>query len=373
MKSKIILISYQVHRAFITPIKNLSTILEGISEKGEVLITSNENIWEEILHGNIYHHHVKSNVYQDFFFRIFNYILAEIRISYLLFTISKPDDTIIYFMQNSPILPMFLSKILRMRIIWMLPSTVTINKWNYRQDPLAIIPVLIQNIGYSISDTLVVYSPLLIRDWNLEKYSGKIKIAHEHYIDLKLFRETTQLSERPNIVGYIGRMNYEKGVENFVDSLPILLESDKSLKILIGGDGPLKEAITATLKKEFLTARVDIIGWISHDDLPGYLNQLKLLVLPSYTEGLPNTMLESMACGTPVLATPVGAVPDIIRNGETGFIMENNSPQCISDNIIKALQDPNLGKIASHAKEMVEKEFNFETTVTQWKQLFEKI
>ena len=149
MKSKIILISYQVHRAFITPIKNLSTIFEGFSENDVVLITSNENSWEEILNGNIDHHHIISKIYQNIFFRVFNYILTEIKIAYLLFKISKSDDTVIYFMHNSPILPMFLSKIMRMKIVRMLPSSVKISLWDSRTDPLSIFPVLLQNIGYT--------------------------------------------------------------------------------------------------------------------------------------------------------------------------------------------------------------------------------
>ena len=64
---------------------------------------------------------------------------------------------------------------------------------------------------------------------------------------------------------------------------------------------------------------------------------LKLLVLPCYTEGLPNVMLDAMACGTLVLAISVGAIPDPIKNDETRFIMGDNSPECIARSVVKAL------------------------------------
>jgi glycosyltransferase involved in cell wall biosynthesis len=135
----------------------------------------------------------------------------------------------------------------------------------------------------------------------------------------------------------------------------------------------LKDSITASLDTEKITSRVDLPGWISHDDLPKYLNQLRLLVLPSYTEGLPNIMLEAMACGTPVLATPVGAVPDVIRDGETGFIMEDNSPECIARNVLRALNDPNLEGVADRGRRFVEGEFTFEKAVERWKTVIEEI
>ena len=62
-----------------------------------------------------------------------------------------------------------------------------------------------------------------------------------------------------------------------------------------------------------------------------------------------------MACGTPVLGTPVGLMSDMINDGETGFIMENNSPECIAENIIRALNHPNLEQIAQNARELVER------------------
>ena len=97
----------------------------------------------------------------------------------------------------------------------------------------------------------------------------------------------------------------------------------------------------------------------------------RLLVLPSYTEGLPNIMLEAMACGTPVLATPVGAIPDVIIDGKTGFIMENNSPECIAENVVRALNSPDLERIAEDGRRFVEENFSFEKTVENWKRILQ--
>ena len=84
-------------------------------------------------------------------------------------------------------------------------------------------------------------------------------------------------------------------------------------------------------------------------------------------------MLEAMACGTPVLATPVGAIPDVIIDGKTGFIMENNSPECIAENVIRALNSPDLEQIAEAGRRFVEENYTFERTVENWKEILQSI
>jgi glycosyltransferase involved in cell wall biosynthesis len=230
-----------------------------------------------------------------------------------------------------------------------------------------------QSLSYTIADKLVVYSPNLFAEWQLERYRHKILIAYEHFIGTDTFTITTPFLHRPHLIGYIGRFHEEKGILNFIKALPSVLNNPTALRVLIGGDGPQKESIVASLQKDGLTARIDFSGWIVQQDLPLRLNTLRLLVIPSYTEGLPNIMLEAMACGTPVAATPVGAIPDIIKDGETGFIMENNSPECIVKSISRALNDPNLETIALNARLMVQREFTFDISVQQWKRILETI
>jgi len=107
--------------------------------------------------------------------------------------------------------------------------------------------------------------------------------------------------------------------------------------------------------------------------MPRYLNEAKLVVLPSYGEGLPNIVLEAMACGTPVLATPVGGIPDVIQNGDTGFIMKNNSPACIAENVMRALEHPDLETIVKNARALVEQEFTYEGAMERWKEILEEL
>jgi len=139
------------------------------------------------------------------------------------------------------------------------------------------------------------------------------------------------------------------------------------------GDGYLRESIIQYISENELDGTVILPGWIDHEILPPFLNRMKLLVIPSDTEGLPNIMLESMACGTPVLATPVGAIPDYINDGETGFIMEDNSLECVAANVIRALDSPDLENIAENGRLFVEANFTFGRVVSRWQEVLEEI
>ena len=157
----------------------------------------------------------------------------------------------------------------------------------HQQHPLASIVIFFAKINYHLADRIILYSPALITEWNLEKYRHKIIIAHRHFLDFNTFTATTTLPDRPPLIGYIGRLSGEKGVQHFAQALPAILSDRQDLRALIGGDGQLKESIEASLQEGGVTARVDLPSWISHDDLPRYLNELPAPRPPLLQRGVP--------------------------------------------------------------------------------------
>lgn len=316
---------------------------------------------------------IEKKVYANFFFRAINYFRLQLQIAVIITRVRKNVDVFIFFIGGDTLLlPYLCAKILRKRVLLLIAgSSIKTHKKN--QDCLTPCLKILREPCLTLADRIIVYSPRLIQDYELEHYRHKILIAGEHFLDFVTFTDTTPYTDRPSLIGFIGRLSGEKGVQHFARALPAILNEREELCALIGGDGQLKEPIETSLLEAGLKKRVELPGWVSHENLPKYLNQLRLLILPSYTEGLPNIILEAMACGTPVLATPVGAIPDVIIDGETGFIMENNTPECIAENVRRALINPDLKGVADRGREHVKEKYQFKKVVERWKEVLEII
>lgn len=227
----------------------------------------------------------------------------------------------------------------------------------------------IERIGFALSDKVVVESESAISFLELNNYENKIAVASNMYLDLDKYRITKKIEYKKNIVGFISRLNEGKGIMNFVYAIPLILREFEGVEFLIGGDGLLFNRVKSELEDKDLIDKVTLIGWIPNEIIPKYLNDLKLLVFPSYSEGTPNIISESMACGVVVLATAVGGIPDLVLDGKTGFILENNDPETIAKQVILVLNDPNLGEIAANARRYVEERYTYDAIVERFERI----
>ncbi len=373
LKKTVGIITKPLGHSGIVPVSNLVKIFTVISDS-VYIITANDGAnlnpgENERLVINSFNYKYEENVFK----KIVNSFSLQVKIILNILKLRRSITTWIFFLDSHVlILPVLGAKLLGTKIVFPLAASIK-GSGTAQNNWLNDLLVIFESVTFELADFIILYSRNLISSWDLDQYSSKILIAHEHFLDFKAFAVTTPFPNRPHLIGYIGRLSGEKGVQHFAQALPTILGRQQDLRALIGGDGPLKESIASSLQQDGIAERVDLPGWISHDELPKYLNQLRLLVLPSYTEGLPNIMLEAMACGTPVLATPVGAVPDVIVDGKTGFIMENNSPECIAENVMRALEHPELERIAEAGRRFVEENFTFERAVERWKEVLDEI
>lgn len=310
--------------------------------------------------------------------KIAKHLLIQLKFCFHLLKISRNIDIVIFHAgAMTYILPVLCAKLLRKKVILTATGSSSRRaKMLYAQTLfglggpiLSFIFKILEKINFTLADQLAVESETVSSSLGLGKYKKKISVVNALYIDTALFSTGKSITLRQNLVGLIGRLSLEKGVINFLQAMPIISKECNDTRFLIGGDGPLLEQIKNELGASDLRHKVKLTGWISHDDeLPNCLNELRLLAFPSFnTEGLPSMVREAMACGAVVVATPVGGVPDLIKDGETGFIMENNSPECIAQNVIRALGHPNLAETAQNARRVIEQEYSYEATVQKYR------
>ena len=154
----------------------------------------------------------------------------------------------------------------------------------------------------------------------------KINLIPAIYIDLDIFKPMN-LEKKYDLI-FVGRLAKNKGINLLIEAFKILHSTFYLLnsKLLIVGDGPLRENLKFKIENLKLQDNVLLYGWArDSEEVAKLLNQSKILIMPSYNEGGPRVVLEAIACGLPVLATSVGIVPDVIKDRESGRIIDWNA------------------------------------------------
>lgn len=200
---------------------------------------------------------------------------------------------------------------------------------------------------------------------DLEKYQ-------DSQIDKKAKKGELGLSEKDKVVGVIANLHTYKGHSYFIEAAHLVKDKFPQTKFILIGDGPEKERLRK--QAESLSLKEDVLFLGLREDVPEILQIMDLSVLPSFGEGFSNTILESMACSVPVVATRVGGNPEAVIDGQTGFLVPPRNSASLAQAIIRLLEDEELREEMGRAsREYVEQNFSMERLIEETEKTYERL
>jgi glycosyltransferase involved in cell wall biosynthesis len=169
-----------------------------------------------------------------------------------------------------------------------------------------------------------------------------------------------------------GRLSPEKGFDVLVEAAVTICRDNPRAGIVLFGEGMLRPDLEQRIARLGLDHRFLMPGF--RTDLDGLIGAADVVVLPSYTEGLPNVALEASAAGVPVVATAVGGTPEAVSDGESGFLVPSGQPTAIASRVGELLSDDSLRKrFAAAGPERMRARFTFESQAAEYLCLLDRI
>lgn len=205
--------------------------------------------------------------------------------------------------------------------------------------------------------------------------ANRVKLI-DNGIDVEAFARPQLITESrmagEKVIGMVARLDLQKGFEYLLTAIRELCHSFHGLTVVITGEGPDRKAIEQMIEKYGLQNNVMLAG--QESDMPAVYAAMDIFVLPSLNEGLPMTVLEAMAAAKPIVATRVGGVPNVIRDGETGLLVNPKDAAGLKDAIARLLTDSDLcRRMGTQAQEWVSRQYTSSAMALQYRAMYEQV
>ena len=207
----------------------------------------------------------------------------------------------------------------------------------------------------------------------------KIRIIYNG-VDLAQFRTSTDRSvlaefgfaENDPVVGIVAVLRPEKDHVNLLRAARTVVDELTNARFLIIGEGPTRPQLEALCTELGITPNVRFAG--SRDDVARLLPAIDVFVLTSTSECFPISVLEAMACARPAVCSAVGGIPEVIKDGETGYLVPPKDPPQLAARLVRLLQDPlTARRMGRAARARVEAEFDLDRSIAAAQQAIEDV
>jgi glycosyltransferase involved in cell wall biosynthesis len=170
--------------------------------------------------------------------------------------------------------------------------------------------------------------------------------------------------------GVIARLSEEKGHRQLLMAMTQIQARCPKGRLILAGDGPERRTIERLAKNLGVFEQIDFLGSFLPSDLPKVMDDIDVLVLPSRVEGMPHALVEGMGFGKPIVATPVGAVPDMVQDGENGFLVPVGDVEALASQLLKLLLDTDVRRaMGVRGRELFEQRYQVSLVLAKIREL----
>jgi glycosyltransferase involved in cell wall biosynthesis len=197
--------------------------------------------------------------------------------------------------------------------------------------------------------------------------SQKVRVSY-HGLDLRLFQPAAE-RRAPGAVRIlsVGSLLPCKGFDILIEACALLRQRGLSFQLTIAGGGPEEAALRDAIVHFGIGSHVRLTGYVTQKDLIPLYQQAEIFALPAVLEihwGIPNVLIEALACGVPVVTTPLPSLPELVENGVHGLVVKNRDPEDLADKLAWLILDPKLRTaMARVGRERVKQRFDIERTI----------
>ncbi|HVZ10822.1 MAG TPA: glycosyltransferase family 4 protein [Candidatus Paceibacterota bacterium] len=189
-------------------------------------------------------------------------------------------------------------------------------------------------------------------------------------VDMERFGSLSVHPRQHSIIT-VSRLVGKNAVADIIEAVAVLKRKQKiHASLTVIGDGELKPVLLKQGRNLGLEGQIQWLGTMSHNELPKYLAEAAVFVRPSETEGLGTAFLEAMAAGVPIIGTPVGGIPDFLKDRETGLICRVHDPEDLARSIGELFSDSALrARLVANARALIQERYTWDTIARQYRKL----
>ncbi len=254
----------------------------------------------------------------------------------------------------------------------------------YQNKILNFIYILAEKIAYIFTDHFICVGNVM-KEKSIKAGIGKEKdytviysgFEIEPYLECarkrEILREKYGIKKNEKIIGMIGRLFYLKGQNYLMEAFKDISQKFPEAKLLLVGDGILREELENYAKKNNIYHKVIFTGLVPPEKIPEYVAIMDILVHTSLREGLPKAVAQGFAGGKPVVAFDIDGTKEVVINGKTGFIVPPENVELLKEKLIFLLENSEIaGKMGIEGQELIKKLFPVEKMVDEIEKIYIK-